>query len=92
MFLVTGFKKVSKTEDKNRLWKLFTNTASWRLMISDSLITFKSWNKGLERSVKLEKVIIFIAFFCNLNKGCTVDWYESPQTITQWFKNGSSKV
>ena len=37
-------------------------------MISDSLITFKSLNKGLECSVKLEKVIILVAFFCNLKK------------------------
>ena len=64
MFLVTGLKKVSKTEDKSRSWKLFTNTASWRVMISDRrLIAFKSLNKGLECSVKLKKVIIFIAFF-----------------------------
>ena len=64
MFLVTGLKKVSKAEDKSRSWKLFTNTASWRVMISDrSFIALKSLNKGLECSVKLEKVIIFIGFF-----------------------------
>ena len=42
-------------------------------MISYSLITFKSSNKGLECSVKLEKVIILIVFFFNVNKVCKVD-------------------
>ena len=42
-------------------------------MISETLLTFKFLNKGLECSVKLEKVVVLIAFFCNLNKGYKVD-------------------
>lgn len=39
-----------------------------------NIVTFKSLNKGLECSVKLEKLIILIAqFFWKLNKGCKVD-------------------
>ena len=37
-------------------------------MISDSFTIFRSLNKGLESSVKLEKVIILIASFCKLDK------------------------
>ena len=72
MFL-TGLKKASKTEGESWLWNLYVNTASWRVMISDSFAIFGSLNKGLECSVKLEKVIILIAFFCKLDKGCKVD-------------------
>ena len=42
--------------------------------------------------MKLEKMIILIAFFCKLDKGCKVDWYALPQAITQELKNGSTKV
>ena len=70
---LTGLKKVLKTEGKSWLWNSRINTASWRVTISDSLITVNSLNKGLECSLKLEKVIFLIAFFCNLKKGCKVD-------------------
>ena len=59
------------------------NTASWKVMISASFTIFRSLNKGLECSMKLEKMIILIAFFCKLDKGCKVDWYALPQAITQ---------
>ena len=73
MFL-KGLKKRSKPKVKVGCeTSLYINTASWRLMLSDSWITFKSLNKRLECSAKLKKVIILIAFFCNLNKGCKVD-------------------
>ena len=76
-------KKASKTGGKSWLWNLYINTASWRVMISDSFTIFRSLNKGLECSVKLEKVITLIAFFCTLDKGCKVDWYALPKAITQ---------
>ena len=41
MFL-TGLKKLLKTDGKSWLWNLYINSASWRVMISDSFITFKS--------------------------------------------------
>ena len=41
MFL-TGLKKLLKTDGKSWLWNLYINIASWRVMISDSFITFKS--------------------------------------------------
>ena len=66
MFL-TGLKEASKTEGKSWLWNLYINTASWKVMISDSFTIFRSLNKGLECSMKLEKVIILIAFFCKLD-------------------------
>ena len=37
------------------------------------LYNIQVFNKGLECSVKLEKVITLIAFFCTLDKGCKVD-------------------
>ena len=61
MFL-TGFKKVS--------WNLYINTASWRVPISDSLITFKSVNKGLECSVKLKEVEVIRRFCCLRRRRC----------------------
>ena len=72
MFL-TGFKEALKTEGKSWLWNLYVNTASWRVMISDSFTIFRWLNKGLECLVRLEKVIILIAFFYKLDKGCKVD-------------------
>ena len=68
-----GIEKKKVKSSKSWLWNLQVNTASWMVMISDTLITFKSLNKGLECSVKLEKVVILMAFFCNLNKGYKVD-------------------
>lgn len=79
-------KRFLKEEGSSPAWKSNINKAVFKQTKSENFVILSFINSGLVSLYEPEKVIIRIAFFCNLNKELVVEVSVLPQAIMPYGK------